>query len=68
MVRLSAASGAMGAGWCCGHGGVCAGNSVFGRLRSAVWMLLRESRREPEEEEEEAEEVKARWSDLDCTQ
>lgn len=62
MVPVSAASGAMGAGWSCGHSSVCAGNSVSGRLRSAVWMLLRPSRREAEEEE--AKEVKAGWSDL----
>ncbi len=45
----------MGAGRPCGHRSVCAGNSVSGRLRSAVWMLLRPKKTEPEEEAEEPE-------------
>ena len=64
MVPVSAASGTMGTGWCCGHRSVCARNSISGRLCSAVRMLLWPCRTEPEEEEE-AEEVKAGWSDLD---
>ena len=60
VVPASGESGALGTGWCCGHRIVCAGNPVFGRLRSGVWMLLQLNRREPEEEED-----KEAWSDLD---
>lgn len=59
MVPVSGATGAVGPGRCCGHRSVCAGNSVSGRLRSAVWMLLWPRRKEPEEEVE-------KWGDLDA--
>lgn len=40
MVPGSAAEGAMGSGWRCGHGTVCTYNSVSGHLRCVVRMLL----------------------------
>ena len=54
MVPVPDATGAMGSGRCCGHSRVCAGDSVSGRVRPAVRMLLQ---REPEEEDEG-------WGDL----
>lgn len=59
MVPVSAATGAMGSGRCCGHWIVCAGDSVSGHIRSAVRMLLQW---EPEEEAEEDE----GWGDLEA--
>lgn len=61
MVPASGATGAMGTGRCCGHRNVCAGNSVSGHIRSAVWMLLWPRKGEPAEEAEEVKE----WGDLD---
>lgn len=59
MVSVSAASGAVGTGRFCGHRSVCAGNSVPGHIRAAVWVLL-----QPEREPEEEAEIKG-GSDLD---
>lgn len=63
MVPVPAASGAVGSGRYSGHRFVCADSSVSGRLRSALRMLLRPSRREAEEEAEAEEEEG--WGDLD---
>lgn len=52
MVPPPAASGAVGAGRCCGHRSVCAGNSVSGCLRPAIRMLLHPTARGPQEEED----------------